>query len=277
MISFTIRQAVSRGIFSQGSPQKAASTIHGISVGNHDFWQNGSPGTPRAVDNLGFGLMQFYAQDTISSKFNEGSPFDFRRLPPRIAHGSNFFWYTMMGNIAFISFSGAETWADSQANFEEACRWADTEDPSLVVLLGHWDARNLGCEAGMAAPDVYRELLSMPGCQRFGKRIKYFEGHNHCNEITNPNTGFMFGSFGMSGCGQFGLPILDTRNGKALLYYFPLGNGGARYGPWDVVMGCIKSKGFSACTQYADVWMEQDFAEQSLDFAWANTSGVELI
>jgi len=222
----------------------------------------------------------------MSAKWDEASPFHFGQAPPQIAHVDNFFWYNMVGNIAFISFSGAHGWESSQAHFEEACSWADKENPSWVVLLGHWDVDNLGCRNGMAAPEVYDHLKVMPGCQRFGSRIKFFEGHVHSNHVVRQNTGFMVGSFGQSGSGDFGLPILDTRDEKAVLYYFKLGQGGRKLSTWDTVMCCIKSKGLSGCRHHADVWLEQslDLVKQSLDFAeqspagtWANNSRVEFI
>jgi len=250
--------------FFSGLPPAVASTVHGISVGNHDFWQDGSPNTASLErDNFGQGLMQWYAQDTMSSKFDESLLFDQSRTPPQTPDVSNFFWYYMMGNVAFISFSGEHGWADSEDYFEEACAWADSNNPSLLVLLGHWDADNLGCSSGMATPEIYSKLIQMPGCQRFGSRIKYFEGHNHCNRIVSPNTGFMVGSFGMSGCGDFGLPIMDTRNAQAVLYYFKLGEGGARVSNWDAIMNCIKSNGLSGCTQYAEKWMEQSLTSMT--------------
>jgi len=117
--------------------------------------------------------------------------------------------------------------------------------------------------------------MSMPGCQRFGSRIKYFEGHTHCNKVTKPNTGFMVGSFGQRGCGHFGLPIMDTRNGSAVLYYFELGDGGNRVHDWDTKMNCIKSHGLSGCTHLAKKWMEESL--DSLDSALTNTSSIKVI
>merc|ERR1711924_209241 len=139
------------------------------------------------------------------------------------------------------------------------------EKPALLVLLGHWDADNLGCSSGMATPDAFSSISSLPGCQSLAssQRIKYFEGHNHCNRITNPNTGFMIGSFGMSGCGDFGLPIMDTRGSDAILWYFHLGSGGKRHSDFDTVLDCIKTNGFSKCTQYATRWMEQSLTSGS--------------
>merc|ERR1712048_181086 len=97
-----------------------------------------------------------------------------------------------------------------------------------------------------------------------GSRLKFFEGHKHCNQIITENTGFMVGANGMSGCGDFGLPILDTRNGTETLWYFKLGsNYGQRVNNWDEVLSCIESKGFSACTQYADKWMTQSSFNQT--------------
>jgi hypothetical protein len=124
----------------------------------------------------------------------------------------------------------------------------------------------------MATPEAYSQILSLPGCSALSSRIKYFEGHNHCNHITKTNIGFMIGSFGMGGCGDFGLPVLDTRNGEAKLWYFNLGSGGVRHSNWDTVLGCIKANGASSCLQYADQWMLQ-----SLSYDASNTSGVTLV
>jgi hypothetical protein len=259
--------------FFSGLSQQVQSTVHGVSMGNHDYWNDGSPGTAKSTDNFGNGLMQWYAQDAMSSKLNPAAPFDFSQDPDlyQVAHFSNFFYYYMLGNVAFISYTGAASWSDQYSYFAEACSWVESHNPALVVLMSHWDADNLGCASGMAAPEAFSQILSMPGCSALAPRIKYFEGHNHCNKVTNPNVGFMIGAFGMSGCGDLGLPVLDTRNGEAKLWYFSLGSGGVRHSNWDTVLGCIRANGASSCTQYADQWMLQ-----SLTYA-SNVSGVTLV
>merc|ERR1711957_428272 len=136
---------------------------------------------------------------------------------------------------------------------------------------GHWDGDNMGCASGMAASEVYDKVQSLSGCDALQGRIKYFEGHTHCNQIMESNTGFMVGANGMSGCGNFGLPILDTRGDQATLWYFSLGSNGQRHSNWDEVLTCIRNYGFSACTQYADKWMQQ-----SLTFA-NSTSSVTFV
>ena len=40
--------------------------------------------------------------------------------------------------------------------------------------------------------------LKIPGCDNLSKKLKYIEGHKHCNLITKNNTGYMFGAMGMS-------------------------------------------------------------------------------
>jgi len=251
--------------FFSGLGTKAQSVIHGVTMGNHDYWQGGDAGAAVASDNFGNGLMQWYAQDAMSAKADRNRPFDFSVDPGamEVAHVSNFFWYNMIGNVAFIGFSGEAGWNDQDAYFQEACTWAQSQNPHLLVLLGHWNGVNHGCAIGMDTPGVYNKIKSMPGCSSLGSRIKFFEGHEHDNRVVMANTGFMVGSNGMLGPGNFGLPILDTRGNQEVLWYFKLGEGGRRISNWDAVLGCIRSSGLSACTHYADKWMQQSFMSGS--------------
>jgi len=251
--------------FFSGLNKNVQSVVHGVCFGNHDYWNNGDPGSAVDSDNFGNGLMQWYAQDAMSAQRDPSQIFDFSADPGNfeVADYSNFFWYNMVGNVAFIGFSGQGTWNNQRNYFEEACSWAQTQDPALLVLMGHWDGDDMGCANGMSASEVYDKVQSLSGCDALQGRIKYFEGHTHCNQIMESNTGFMVGANGMSGCGDFGLPILDTRNGQETLWYFKLGSNGKRMGNWDEVLGCIKNNGFSACTQYADRWMTQSFRNQT--------------
>lgn len=252
--------------FFDGLSMKTQAKVHGVSMGNHDYWNDGSPYSKNiTLDNFGYGLMQWYAQDAMSAKEDATQPFDFSGNPfvGEVAHYSNFFTYSMIGNVAFISFSGEGSWSQQESYFKEACEYVGEQDPDLLVLLGHWDADNLGCQSGMAAPEAYNRIMGFSGCGNLGDRVKYFEGHTHCNHITQTNTGFMVGSFGMTGCGDFGIPIMDTRDGQAVLYYFLLGSNGRRNSKWSAIMDCFKSSGFSACKHYAQQWMQQDLPSSS--------------
>mmetsp|Transcript_91044 Transcript_91044/g.208645 ORF Transcript_91044/g.208645 Transcript_91044/m.208645 type:complete len:607 (-) Transcript_91044:393-2213(-) len=244
--------------FFSGLSLTAMSKVHGVTMGNHDYWIGGSPGAKMSADSFGTGHMQWYALDTMASKDNPAEPFDFSVSADsqEICAVSNSFWYNAVGNVGFIGFSNAYEWWQLEGYFQEACAWAQETQPQLVVLLGHWDAVNLGCQAGEDTPDVFRKVQSIPACSALGDSLKYVVGHNHCNEIMQADTGFMLGAFGMSGCGQFGLPVLDTRNNRAKLYYFKMGTGGQREGQFQAVLDCLDASGFDGCLQYADTWMD---------------------
>jgi len=255
---------VTKRVFS-GLHKNVQTAVHGVSFGNHDYWNDGKPSGAVSSDNFGNGLMQWYAQDTMTAKEDPTKPFDFSANPSRyeVAHFSNFFWYNMVGNVAFIGFSGQGTWNDQHAYFDEACTWAQQQDPVLLVLMGHWDGDNDGCASGMAAGEVYNAVQSLPGCAAMGSRLKYFEGHTHCNQIMSENTGFMVGAWGMGGCGDFGFHIMDTRDNQETLWYFKMGASGRRLSNWDTVMNCLTSNELSACTQYAEKWMSQSYLNQT--------------
>merc|ERR1712048_1469369 len=67
----------------------------------------------------------------------------------------------------------------------------------------------------------------MQGCDTLGSRLKYVEGHYHCNKIVENNTGFV------------------------------LGKQGQRTKDFDAIIDCFKTNGYSQCTHYAQVWMEE--------------------
>ena len=99
-------QVVSAAPASQGKlTRDAHAKVHGISIGNHDYWKNGShrkngpPDSAQDSDNFRHGLMQWYAQDAMSAKAVPTQPFDFSAEPEKhgVAHHSNFFWYFQGG------------------------------------------------------------------------------------------------------------------------------------------------------------------------------------
>jgi hypothetical protein len=245
--------------FFEGLSVNASSSVLGMTLGNHDYWQQGGP-PGMSSDSFGNGHMQWYAQDAMSSKSDEAKPFDFGADPSKneIVDISNTFWYYAMGNVAYISFSNAYDWGDSKPYFQEACKWVKDTNPALVVLQGHWNNVDLGAMPNMDTEHVFPKLQTLDGCDKLGSRLKFVEGHYHCNKIIKNNTGFMLGSFGMTNCGgDFGLPILDTRQGTAKLYYFELGKQGHRTEDFDAIIDCFKTRGYSKCIKYAQVWMEE--------------------
>merc|ERR1712232_504363 len=256
--------------FYSGLSKDVASKVNGAIMGNHDYWTSGHPSSTDAKDSFGNGHMQWYAQDTISAKLNEALPFDFTSNPDdsQVVNPSNTFWYNMVGNVAMIGFSNNYDWASLQPYFQEACEWASFAEPAIVLLLGHWHKPDCGCSEDMPTKEVYRKLLGMPGCS--GLNIKYLEGHKHCNYVAEKDTGFLVGAFGFEDAdvkcaGAFGLPILDTRNGRAKMYYFELGVHGQRSPHFDDIMRCIANQGLSGCTHLAKLWLDEAlFSETQL-------------
>ena len=201
------------GIIKDGTPsatfmsaltQGAKSKIIATVPGNHDFWVNAMPSLWVPKDQQGQGFMQFYGMDVIASAGSEkAAPFDFSVDPDgankgrnNLAHVSNFMFYNKVGNVGFIGFSGAHSFASQQAYFTEACTWASAANPDVLLLLGHWNNDGDGCD-GASAPEVYAQLAALPACAPVSKRMKYFMGHKHCNIVTEPNVGFMVGALGM--------------------------------------------------------------------------------
>jgi len=245
--------------FFDGFPIEASAKVFGATMGNHDFWLGGSPSGDRA-DSFGNGHMQWYAQDTVASEADSKQPFNFDINPDStdLAAIENFIWYNMVGNVALLGFANAFSWEESLPHFQKACQWIASEQPSLVVMIGHWNSEGLGCASGMDTEEVYPKIMQLDGCSNLGSKLKYFEGHEHCNYVKQEGYGFLVGSFGYNGCGNFGLPILDTRNGRATLNYFPLGDNWQKADNFDEILGCFGAKGYSACTQYAQTWLDQE-------------------
>jgi len=199
------------------------SKIIGSVAGNHDYWVHGSPSAyvPK-VDQVGNGFMQYYGQDSAASFKNDAAhdatPFDFSVNPDTnaaptspevdssvssssyankigrdaltsLAALHNFFHYNRIGNVAFVGFSGAYQFSDTQKYFEEACSWAANEKTPLsaVVLVGHWNTPGDGCEGGLSVPSAYQKLLTLNACKPIASKLRYFEGHTHCNKVVLSN------------------------------------------------------------------------------------------
>jgi len=100
--------------------QKTLSKIQLSVPGNHDLWDCGDPlghtfeGTvfcsPSNADNGGWGIGQYYGQDTLV--FTPEQPMDFSTPPSGmgwsvVAPPDFFFFYTQIGDLGFIGFNGA--------------------------------------------------------------------------------------------------------------------------------------------------------------------------
>lgn len=81
--------------------------------------------------------------------------------------------------------------------FEEACEFMTNNDPSAVLLLGHWNTKGLGCTNDMNVPDTYREIIeTIPKCNthHMKEKLRYIMGHMHCNVVVEDDVGFMVSS-----------------------------------------------------------------------------------
>ena len=191
--------------------------------------------------------MQYYPMDSVASA--DGSKlFDF--LDPDghpqwnsfLNNGSNFFFYHKLGNVGFLGYSGAATYEETLPNLQAACSYFAESKPEVIFLLGHWNSAGLGCSKSMSVPAIHETLLTLPGCADFRSRLKYMDGHEHCNYVQasegDNRYGFMIGGHGMADMGcrpQYGFAYLDTTQGAAKLFYFEVG-GGSR---WGVVLGIV--------------------------------------
>lgn len=241
--------------------------------GNHDNWVCGAPGCGDRHDNFGLGQMQYYTADPVASTLASGDDFlDFSVDPDERAEfktfqnvGTNFLVYHKLGNVGFLGFSGAAPFDEMQPHFEEACTYFQESQPAVVFLLGHWNQVEMGCEKNMAVPETRAALLSLPECAFLGDRLKYMDGHEHCNYVQEHDEepfGFMIGAHGMNDrCqAQYGFLFLDSTQGRVKLHYFELASD-KRGDRFDEIYECVEAKGLAECTQYADTWL--DVAAQS--------------
>lgn len=177
---------------------------------------------------------------------------------------SNFFFYNQLGNVAVIGFNGANKYDDISSYLDDSCEWASSINPALVVLLGHWNVDNDGCTDGSDVPTVYKALMTNPKCAAVAKKIKYLEGHTHCNKVIEQDVGFMVGANGMTQAtdcgGVWGVTVMDTTNNRFRMLHFPLikdGSGG--YDNYDTINQCILQKGVSGCYDLAQEWANVPF------------------
>jgi len=184
---------------------------------------------------------------------NPGSWRDYDAKP------SNFYHYSIAGNVGFVVFTCVGK--DPKDFVAEACTFMKTHNPDLVLFMGHYNKPGDGCDDGTDVPAAAKWALDNSDCSAFkgsgqapygpsgtaASRLKFLVGHNHCNCMTNfdltendqcleddasPGNvdGFIIGSHGMSWDPQsdpkcsarFGLPVLNTDNGKLVFSYAKL-------------------------------------------------------
>lgn len=58
-------------------------------------------------------------------------------------------------------------------------------------------------------PDARNMLVGLPGCSEFGKRVIYFDGHGHTNQIVEVDNGYLMGGHGIMGMlpENFSVPV----------------------------------------------------------------------
>jgi len=213
--------------------------------GNHDNWVCGFPMCGSSNDDFGIGQMQYYPMDSIASQDNQIFSFDVdpdqnRQWNQFLNNASNFMFYHKLGNVGFLVYTGAADFDETLPHLEAACAYFAEVQPEVIFLLGHWNNEGLGCTKRMAVPEIHEALMQIPGCSGFGRRLKYMDGHEHCNYIQakdeHNNYGFMIGGHGMADamCApQYGFVYLDTTSDRIRLFYFEIG----RSGVWGLVMG----------------------------------------
>ena len=277
------------------------STVFYTTPGNHDFWMYGRALEidTKPQDQYGNGFMQWYAQDTMAAKRDPTMPFNFSVAPKcttceagvcdcttQKADASNFFHYSILGNVGLLSFSGAHAWEPQAAWFDEACAYfADAKtQPEHVLLISHFS----DCENGACCSSASTGKGSIPGCStqdmdvfsiqkllhtspRFAggpcARALGAMGHSHCNALkyysdqTAPI--FQLGGMGMSSaaCSEtsnpsevWGFGLFDTTGGSRLVYFpFALPDAADQ----DDVRACLKKNGgdLDACVEgYGTQW-----------------------
>ena len=257
-------------------------------AGNHDLWIDGNPGDATQRDQFGNGFVQFYGQDSVAALYNDavagddaGSPFDFS-VDPDAAYGafpanvnaaladvSNLVWWTQVGNVGFAGFSSAYALNETAAYFADACDWAAAQHAAgsldLFVIAGHWSQFGDGAASNMPTPHVHQLAAtgafgaSCAGLEARG-RLKYVEGHTHCNDVVAENQGWMVAAQGMSGCGAYGIAVLDTRDDFALLVNFDIANVDG-FDQYDALLDCFQTKGARDCADLGTVWLNQSLAD----------------
>uniref|UniRef100_A0A7S1MSJ1 Calcineurin-like phosphoesterase domain-containing protein n=1 Tax=Neobodo designis TaxID=312471 RepID=A0A7S1MSJ1_NEODS len=215
--------------------------------GNYDFWSSGEAhDVVVAQDQFGNGYMQYYGMDTESSAVSGAAgPWNFSVNPDTVdalgrvftaqhnpqpnqrylPDASNFQYYTQVGNLGVVSYSGAHHHSEIESFFARACTWFTSGDRASsidwILVVGHWSRDTSGASDKTMTPAMAAQAVKDLGCP--AAKTYYFEGHTHCNMPTGDG-GFIVGGFGKSNnhCSQFGIPYLDTTGDRLQVVYFPI-------------------------------------------------------
>ena len=202
-------------------------------------------------------------------------------LPLRALHSTATLTHaTAQRRFPQIGFNGGVEggFAEIQGFFEEACSFmAEQDDVKTVMVMSHWDVEGDGAAADTSTPGAYDKMKTLPGCKELDAKgmLKFTSGHTHCNVkdlFGYTGTGFRVSGMGMSGGGKmckggsddqsFGIPIVDTTEGKFRFWYFDLGHpkqGKAHImEKYRTVTECASSKGWRECLDLATLWLQQD-------------------
>eukprot|EP00656_Telonema_subtile_P021403 TRINITY_DN22441_c0_g1_i1.p1 TRINITY_DN22441_c0_g1~~TRINITY_DN22441_c0_g1_i1.p1 ORF type:complete len:518 (-),score=69.79 TRINITY_DN22441_c0_g1_i1:59-1612(-) len=242
--------------------QKFKQTFLITTPGNHDIWVAGGPGpTADQYDQYAHGFMQFYAQDSAASSEDGKSLFNLSIVPtvpvnPLLLNNSpsNFLLYHQLGNIGMISYlAGGVNISELAPGLRDVCaEVGKAEGIQELLLLGHWNDESSGCLAGSDVPEVYALLANTTGCAGFGDKMRFMDGHTHCNHVQGAH-GFMIGGHGMSGCGQVGFAMLDSTGADLKVSYFEERT--ATNDQFEQILACVVKFGASGCTHLAQPWL----------------------
>lgn len=233
---------------------------------------HGTPESATDDDDYSNGKLQFYAQDAAASVLQgqiavsdnavflnltvdpDGALLTVAQKRPDV---SNSVWWHAMGDLGFVGYSGAYTFAEVQPYFAQACEWLGALNANATFVVGHWNDAGMGCDADMDVPDVFAAISAMPGCDGLAAKssLRYVMGHTHCNSVTEANTGFMVAGQGMGGCGNFGVPVFDTATqpGRVQVHYFDLTTAEVAA----AATSCVRNQGYGACLgDFATTWLD---------------------
>ena len=173
--------------------------------------------------------MQWYTQDTLASITSgtaaRGDIFSFQPNPDETQawndfnnDAANFMFYHKIGYV------GAGEREETLEQLRGACKYMAQAKPHVLFLLGHWDSGGSGITEDMCTPQIYEVIKTFPGCD-LGDRVKFIDGHAHCNHVQErasdgESVGFLIGGHGMSGCDQLGFAFIDSTKEGVAVYYF---------------------------------------------------------
>ena len=109
--------------------------------------------------------------------------------------------FTKQGKFGMIFFNGAYGTNELSPYFQDACTFfgENIEEDGTVIIIGHWNG-NATMQSWISpyggqvvTPDARSLMLDMPGCSGLGKRLIYFDGHGHANQIVEVDNGYLMG------------------------------------------------------------------------------------